>query len=145
MVFEKKETGIIAGFLFGLNIEKNKKLSRLRTRVANRFSDLDEALQKERLELFKDFAEKDTDGEVIVAEDGSFKLKDVKGAEKELTVLLEEKISMDVGDYSNNVKPLMDYLYSDDYEFDLEGANAYAYDCLLTAWEESQEETGEEE
>lgn len=143
LVFEKKLAGPIATFLLGLNMKSNKQLSRLRTRVYDKFSDVDEQMQKDRIELLKEFAEKDEKGDIIKSDNGSFKVKEIAKAEKEVDILVNEQFAIEAGEYANNMQPLIDFLYSEDSEMELEGVNGLAYDRLLMAWEKAEEAEGE--
>lgn len=139
MVFEKRETDALAQFLEELELKN--KLSRLRNKLIKKLNEITLELEEERVVLAKEYSIKDEKGEALV-EDGQFQLLEDKKDEfsKELKSLVNEKNSIEIGEYSNNFKPLFDFLDSDAFDVLLSGVNATRYDRLLEIWEESQKE-----
>lgn len=141
VVFEKQEAEPLAEFL--QKLELKNKISRLRNKLMKKLTAIAEEMEEERVELCKEHAEKDEDGEPII-EDERYKAKDLEALTEQIQELQQEEVAVEVGEYSSNFQPLFEYLDSEEFDMPLSGMDANRYDRLLDIWEDAQTKQEEE-
>ncbi|MDD7465528.1 MAG: hypothetical protein PUK59_04755 [Actinomycetaceae bacterium] len=111
--------------------------SRARTRLIRLLAPHLEALQEGEYALVTEHATCGADGKPIIADDGSFTLKDNQHATTYITerdALFAEIAQIEGGTYEGHRQACIDLLTT--YDGQLSGTDADAYDALLTALEE---------
>lgn len=141
LVIQKQEAQPLIDFL--TRIELKNKVSRLRNKLNKKLSTIATELEEDRIELCKEYSNKDEYGKPIITDD-QYQVDDVKGLNKDIQDLFKEQVAVEVGEYSSNFQPLFEYLDSEAFDMTLSGSDANCYDRLLDIWEEAQEEKGEE-
>lgn len=114
--------------------------SRARTRLLNLLTPHVEALQQAEYQLVTEHAICADDGQPVISEDGSFTLKDPDHAAayvKERDALFDEVAQVEGGTYEGHRQACIDFL--NNYDGQLAGEQAEAYDALLTALEKGDE------
>lgn len=111
--------------------------SRARTRLIRLLAPHLEALQEAEYQLVTEHAISGENGKPVIADDGSFTLKDAEHAATyiaERDALFAEIAQIEGGTYEGHRQACIDLLAS--YDGQLSGTDADAYDALLTALEE---------
>lgn len=111
--------------------------SRARTRLIRLLAPHVEALQEAEYALVTEHAICGEDGKPVIADDGSFTLKDSEHATTYLAerdALFAEVAHIEGGTYEGHRQACIDLLTT--YDGELSGTDADAYDALLTALEE---------
>ncbi len=111
--------------------------SRARTRLIRLLAPHLEALQEAEYALVTEHAISGEDGKPVIADDGSFTLKDAEHATTYLAerdALFAEIAQVEGGTYESHRQACIDLLTT--YDGQLSGTDADAYDALLTALEE---------
>lgn len=147
LVFTKIEAQALREFLDKLTLKN--KVSRLRNKLSKKLEEIYLELEEDRVALAKEHSEKNEKNEPITIIDETskvetFKLLDADVFNTELNKLYNEKVSIPLGDFSQNYTPLFEFLDSEQFDMDLVGLDANRYDRLLNIWEESSEEDQEE-
>lgn len=140
LVMQKQEAEPLMEFL--VTLELKNKVSRLRNKLNKKLATIVAELEEDRVELCKEYAEKDESGEAIT-ENNQYKVEDMVGLNGAIQELYREEVAVEVGDYSSNFQPLFDYLDSDAFDMSLSGNTANCYDRLLDIWEVAMEQTEE--
>ena len=135
LVFKKEEAQPLVEFLQEITLKN--KVSRLRNKLIKKLTEIATETDEERIELCKEHAEKDENGEAIV-EDDQYKVEDLEALNKEIQYLFQEEVAVEVGEYSSDFSPLFNYLDSEAFDMELSGVEANRYDRLLDIWETSQ-------
>jgi hypothetical protein len=92
------------------------------------------SLHESEVELLKEYAVLDEDGNPKAAEDGSYTLReDAKGYREEREKLFREVAEIEGGTYTAHLSLMRQILA--DYDGDLSGDNADLYDALLDAFD----------
>ena len=135
LVFKKEEAQPLVAFLQEITLKN--KVSRLRNKLIKKLTEIANETDEERIDLCKEHAEKDENGEAIV-EDDQYKVEDLEALNKEIQDLFQEEVAVEVGEYSSDFSPLFNYLDSEAFDMELSGVEANRYDRLLDIWETSQ-------
>lgn len=143
LVFTKIEAQALREFLEKITLKN--KISRLRNKLSKKLEEIYLELEEDRVALAKEHSEKNEDNEPVTIVDETsnvetFKLLDAEVFNTELNKLYNEKVSIPLGDFSQNYSPLFEFLDSEQFDMDLVGIDANRYDRLLNIWEESMEE-----
>jgi hypothetical protein len=114
------------------------KSSRARTKLANLFINAVNELSNSELALIKEYGELDESGEPIKLENGNYKIKPDTVAEfnAEHLALLMETAEVSGATYAEHLDDCIKFL--NDYDGDLAGDDAVAYDSLLDALESEE-------
>ncbi|MCI6574420.1 MAG: hypothetical protein MSC53_04530 [Arcanobacterium sp.] len=113
--------------------------SRARTRLIRLLAPHLEALQEAEYALVTEHAISGEDSKPVIADDGSFTLKDAEHATTYLAerdALFAEVAHIEGGTYEGHRQACIDLLTN--YDGQLSGTDADAYDALLTALEEGE-------
>jgi hypothetical protein len=96
------------------------------------------ALHESELELLREYAICDAQGEPRMADDGSFSLKDGNAKEymAERTKLFDEVAEIEGGTYTTHMEAMQAILAG--YDGELAGEEAGMYDALMDAFEEAR-------
>ena len=137
LIIKKNEAQTMIEFLMKLNLRN--KVSRLRNKLAKKLQTIIAEYEEERVELAKEFANKDEKGDPIV-NGNSYDIGDLDGFKREYISLGEEQVAVEVGEYSDNFSPLFDFLDSEEFDLEMSGQDAIVYDRLLDVWEDTKEE-----
>lgn len=136
---ENKELVSIHNFVFGLII-KGKK-SRGRSKFLKLIMRKIDELNEDRKEILERYADKDDEGKPIKQSDGNYKFEDsdenTRLANAELAELNKEVAVIEYGEYVNNINELEEFLI--DYDGEMSGQDAQAFDTLLDAFENKEE------
>ena len=141
LVLQKVEAQPLVEFL--QKPELKNKVARLRNKFVKKLTAIVEELDEERIELCKEHADKDENGEAIV-NDNQYQVQDMEALNADIQDLYKEEVAIEVGEYSNNFEPLFEYLESDEFDYPLSGQDDACYNRLLDMWEAAQEEKEEE-
>lgn len=141
LVFEKQEAQPLVTFL--QKPELKNKVARLRNKFVKKLTAIVAELDEERIDLCKEHADKDENGEAIV-NDNQYQVQDMEALNADIQDLYKEEVAIEVGEYSNNFEPLFAYLESDDFDYPLSGQDDACYNRLLDIWEAAQEDKEEE-
>ena len=144
MIFNKGEAQVFSQFL--IKLELRNKTSRLRNKLAKKLDAITVELEEERIELLKELAIKDENGEPVIVEingQQSYDVQDKDELANQINELRNEKVAVEVGEYSSNFAPLFEYLDSEEFDMILSGQDALIYDELLTIWEDANTEREE--
>lgn len=114
------------------------KASRARTKLANLLIKSVDELSNSELELIKEYGELDESGEPIKLENGNYKIKPDVLAEfnAEHLALLNENAEAEGPTYEGHLEDCIKFL--NDYDGELNGEDAIAYDALLDALEREE-------
>ena len=138
MIFNKGEAQLFSQFL--IKLELRNKTSRLRNKLTKKLDAITVELDEERIELLKELAVKDEGGEPVIVEvngQQSYDVQDKDELANQINELRNEKVAVEVGEYSSNFAPLFEYLDSEEFDMVLSGQDALVYDELLTIWEDA--------
>lgn len=144
LIFKKSEAQAFGQFL--IKLELRNKTSRLRNKLVKKLDTVTAELNEERIELLKELATKDEAGEPVIIEvngQQSYDVQDKDELAKQINELINEKVAVEVGEYSSNFAPLFEYLDSEEFDMMLSGQDALIYDELLTIWEDANLESEE--
>lgn len=130
----------IASFLINLNLKG--KQSRHRTRLANLLIEKNKQIAEEELALIKEYAGVDEDGNPNKKDNGNFDIKDVTGFKKQQEELLSEKFVIEGGDHHGMFKTVKTIVL--DYDGEITGSEAFAYDHICEAFENAEQEGDKE-
>lgn len=128
-------------FLYNLTLKG--KQSRHRSRLVKAMQEKWQLVVEEEQELLKEYAGTDEDGNPNKKEDGSFDVKDVKGFKEQQKELFDELFILEGGDATGYLKTAKEILL--DFNEEVSGKNAEAYDYLCEVFEESESQNKEEE
>lgn len=119
-------------------IKLKGKDSRARTKLVNLLTQQVRELQESEQELIDEYAKTDENGKPEKAENGNAKIDPDRAKEylSEHSKLMLEQVEIEGGTYVNHIDDCEKIL--NDYDGELEGANAQAYDALLDAFEAAQ-------
>ena len=144
LIFKKGEAQAFSQFL--IKLELRNKTSRLRNKLAKKLDAITVELDEERIELLKELATKDEAGEPVIIElngQQSYDVQDKDELADQINELRNEKVAVEIGEYSSNFSPLFEYLDSEEFDMVLSGQDALIYDELLTIWEDANSESEE--
>lgn len=141
LVLQKVEAQPLVEFL--QKPELKNKVARLRNKFVKKLTAIVAELDEERIELCKEHADKDENGEAIV-NDNQYQVQDLEALNADIQELYKEEVAIEVGEYSNNFEPLFEYLESDEFDYPLSGQDDACYNRLLDMWEDAQEDKEEE-
>ena len=141
LIIEKQEAQPLVEFL--QKPELKNKVARLRNKFIKQLKAIVAELDEERIDLCKEHADKDENGEAIV-NDNQYQVQDMEALNADIQDLYKEEVAIEVGEYSNNFEPLFEYLESDEFDYPLSGQDDACYNRLLDMWEAAQEEKEEE-
>ncbi|WP_342515407.1 DUF1617 family protein [Sutcliffiella sp. FSL R7-0096] len=130
----------IASFL--INLKLKGKQSRHRTRLANLLIEKNKQIAEEELELIKEYAGVNENGAPNKKENGNFDIEDVAGFKQQQEELLSEKFIIEGGDHHGMLKTVKAIVL--DYDGEVAGSEAFAYDHICEAFENADEESDEE-
>jgi hypothetical protein len=137
---ENRHLIALVPFLRGMRLKGEQ--SRARSKLLNLALGAYTGLHESELELLKEYAVLDKDGEPHVADDGSFSLRD--GCAKEYLAerekLLLEVAEIEGGTYTAHLEAMRSVLSG--YVGELAGEEAALYDALMDAFEEAREDDG---
>jgi len=122
-------------FLYNLTLKG--KQSRHRTRFVKVLQEKLKAISEEELELVKEFAGVDEEGNPNTKEDGSFAIEDVKGFVAQQKELFEEVFVIEGGDHHGMLKTVKEILLN--YDEEISGKQAEVFDYLCERFEEGGE------
>ena len=137
LIIEKQEAQPLVEFL--QKPELKNKVARLRNKFIKQLKAIVAELDEERIDLCKEHADKDENGEAIV-NDNQYQVQDLEALNADIQDLYKEEVAIEVGEYSNNFEPLFEYLESDDFDYPLSGQDDACYNRLLDIWEDAQED-----
>lgn len=123
-------------FLQGIKLKG--KQSRSRSKLVKLLTKSLKTLQEDENALLDQYGERDDDGEFVKEENGNIKVTKKAEWQKEHRELLETIAEIEGGTYVNHIDDCKKIL--DDYDGELDGANAEAYDALLDAFEAAKKE-----
>lgn len=114
------------------------KDSRARTKLVNLLTNQVRELQESEQALIDEYAKTDENGKQEKVENGNVKINPNRAKEylAEHSKLMLEQVEIEGGTYVNHIDDCEKIL--NDYDGELEGANAQAYDDLLDAFEAAQ-------
>ena len=144
LIFKKGEAQAFSQFL--IKLELRNKTSRLRNKLAKKLDAITVELDEERIELLKELATKDEAGEPVIIElngQQSYDVQDKDELADQINELRNEKVAVEIGEYSSNFSPLFEYLDSEEFDMVLSGQDALISDELLTIWEDANSESEE--
>ena len=141
IILQKQEPQPLVDFL--QKPELKNKVARLRNKFVKKLTAIMAELDEERVELCKEHADKDANGEAIV-NDNQYQVQDLEALNANIQELYEEEVAIEAGEYSNNFEPLFEYLESDAFDYPLSGQDDACYNRLLDMWEDAQEDKEEE-
>lgn len=140
MKFHNYELDAFSEVIFNINL-KGKK-SRMRTRLLKQISEyLEKTIQPEKDELFKQYAERDDNGEMIFSEDGSLiKIDPDKLDEfnQELQSLMNETYTLEENETNQEIITIVGNSLID-CELEFQGQMANFYDTWCEKFEEAIE------
>lgn len=121
-------------------IKLKGKDSRARTKLVNLLTQQVRELQESEQELIDEYAKTDENGKPEKAENGNAKIDPDRAKEylAEHSKLMLEQVEIEGGTYVNHIDDCQKIL--EDYDGELEGQNAQAYDALLDAFEAAKNE-----
>lgn len=121
-------------------IKLKGKDSRARTKLVNLLTQQVRELQESEQELIDEYAKTDENGKPEKAENGNAKIDPDRAKEylAEHSKLMLEQVEIEGGTYVNHIDDCQKIL--EDYDGELEGQNAQAYDALLDAFEAAKSE-----
>jgi len=121
-------------------IKLKGKDSRARTKLVNLLTQQVRELQESEQELIDEYAKTDENGKPEKAENGNAKIDPNRAKEylAEHSKLMLEQVEIEGGTYVNHIDDCQKIL--ENYDGELEGQNAQAYDALLDAFEAAKKE-----
>ncbi len=125
-------------FLQGMDL-KAASQSRQRSKLRNLVMEALEGFQEAQKELYDIYAEKDSNGELVINEDGTdYKIrKDLKKQFlEEMNTLLSEEVIIEGGTYARNIIAFGEILGK--YEGVISGKEADIYDRLMDEFEKEE-------
>ncbi|WP_461198562.1 DUF1617 family protein [Enterococcus sp. N249-2] len=125
-------------FLQGMDL-KAASQSRQRSKLRNLVMEALEGFQEAQKELYDLYAEKDSNGELVISEDGTdYKIrKDLKKKFlEEMNTLLSEEVIIEGGTYARNITAFGEILAK--YEGVISGKEADIYDRLMDEFEKEE-------
>lgn len=125
-------------FLQGMDL-KAASQSRQRSKLRNLVMEALEGFQEAQKEVYELYVEKDSNGELVINEDGTdYKIiKDMKKKfHKEMNTLLSEEVIIEGGIYARNITAFGEILGN--YEGVISGREADIYDRLMDEFEKEQ-------
>ena len=133
-----KNSLLVPSVNFLQNMKLRGSASRARTKLVNLMLTTVNELSQSELALIKEYGELDESGNPIKLENGSYKIKPDVLAEfnAEHLVLLNENAEVEGPTYEDHLKDCLDFL--NNYEGELAGTDAQAYDALLDALESEE-------
>ncbi|UOQ85699.1 DUF1617 family protein [Gracilibacillus salinarum] len=132
VTIENGKLGQAVSLLFELSLKG--KQSRHRTKFINKLSERLKEVDQQRVELAKEHAKKDEEGEPIMIEDGKrYDIEDENAFQKDLKELYEEQLVIDGGDNEEMLKTLRNVLLNCEEVF--RGTDAVIYDYLCDQFE----------
>lgn len=137
LVIKKQEAQPLVEFL--QKPELKNKVARLRNKFVKKLTAIVAELDEERIDLCKEHADKDENGEAIV-NDNQYQVQDMEALNADIQDLYKEEVAIEVGEYSDNFEPLFEYLESDAFDYPLSGQDDACYNRLLDIWEDAQED-----
>lgn len=132
---------LVPSINFLQSIKLKGKESRSRSKLVKLLTKSLKALQEDENTLLDQYGERDGEGEFVKEENGNIKVIKKVEWQKEHRELLETIAEIEGGTYVNHIDDCKKIL--DDYDGELDGASAEAYDALLDAFE-AQENTKKE-
>lgn len=132
---------LVPSINFLQSIKLKGKESRSRSKLVKLLTKSLKTLQEDENALLDQYGERNKDGEFVKEENGNIKVIKKVEWQKEHRELLETIAEIEGGTYVNHIDDCKKIL--DDYDGELDGANAEAYDALLDAFE-AQENTKKE-
>ena len=132
------ELSIIKNFLNGIKVKG--KASRGRSKLLKLLAKKEQELNDDINDVRKPYLILDDNGEPLI-EDNNVKFKNEEAREKvtaDIIELFDEKAVIDITEYHDKLHALYDAL--NEYEYDLSGDDANAYDLLLDELEKIKEE-----
>lgn len=129
VTFKNGELSIIKNFLNGIKVRG--KASRGRSKLLKLLAKKEQELNDDLNDVRKPYLILGDNGEPLI-EDNNVKFKDEEAREKvtaEIIELFDEKAVIDITEYHDKLHALYDAL--NEYEYDLSGDDANAYDLLL--------------
>ncbi|WP_277631316.1 DUF1617 family protein [Atopococcus tabaci] len=138
-----KNNEVVPVFNFLQEVELVGQASRGRTKFNKRLEEKNKEFNEDLTEIRKDYFEVDEAGELVL-KDNKFQpkedmtdeqMKELKDRVKELE---EEEVEVSFAEYSKKYEALFEAL--DKLDVPLKGQDAFAYDQLMTAYEENEEE-----
>lgn len=132
-----KNLNAVAEFLNGLNVKG--QLSLARSRLLALIDKKQTEFLDDRKSIVESFADKDSEGQPIVKDDGNIKLskKATTEANKELLILLDEVSVIEYGEYTSKLSKLEGFLK--EYDEEISGAAAQGFFVLVDAFENKEE------
>lgn len=131
------EKGLIAktaNFFFEMNLKG--KQSRHRTKFVKLLQKHFKEFSEDEKNLLEEHAERDESGEIKRGEQpGSYVIENKEAFMKDKIELFSEKIVFDAGEHEEMLKTIARIL--EEYDGELNGADAELYDVLATEFEES--------
>lgn len=131
--------GEIIDFLINLNM-KGKK-NRHRVRFVNNLKEKHKQIAAEEMELIKEYAGVDDEGQAKRTENGGFDIRDIEGFKKQQDELFEEVFVLEGGDNHGMLKTMKSIVL--DYDEEVNGRTAFVLDHLCEAFENAKEEEKE--
>jgi hypothetical protein len=122
-------------FLYNLSLKG--KQSRHRTRFVKLLQSKLKQVGEEEVELLKEYAGVDDNGEINRHESGSFAIEDVVGFNKQQNELFNEDFIIEGGDYHGMLKTVKEILF--DYDGEVSGKTAEVFDYLCEIFEKGEE------
>ncbi|AOH54534.1 hypothetical protein ABE28_009250 [Peribacillus muralis] len=127
-------------FLSSMNLKGKQSIHR--TRFIKLLSEKLKQVSEEELQLIKEFAGIDANGDPNKKDDGSFAIEDVPEFKKQQGEYLSEYYVIEGGDAHGMLKTLKGII--ENFDKEVSGKEADAFEHLFTAFENSQEKGGEE-
>lgn len=139
LVIQKQDAMPILEFLDKVEIS-DRMLTRKREKLKKKLTNIAQEKEEDRVKIVKGLANKDEKGEpVLKGETYDVPAENKKELNEAVKELGEEEVAIEFGDYSANITPLMEFLDSDNFTYTFSGNDSYAYDTLMTAFEEAIE------
>lgn len=138
-----KNIDVIPVFNFLGDLELVGQASRGRTKFNSRLEEKNKEFNDDLTEIRRDYFETDEGGNLKAEDDKLIFLdnvtdEDKKVLEERIEDLQNEEVEVSFTEYSTKYEALFKKL--DKWEEPLKGQEAYAYDLLMTAYEENEEE-----
>ncbi|QXE02777.1 DUF1617 family protein [Terribacillus sp. DMT04] len=137
---ENAKLGQAIDLLFNMPL-KGKK-SRHRSKLVKLLQERLKEVGDQELDLIKEFAGEDEEGNPKRKEDGSFAIDNPKEFRQQQDELFEEEYVIDGGDAQGMLKTVKEVLLN--YDEELSGQKAVIYDYLCDAFEEEETNKGSE-
>lgn len=139
-----KNSDVVPVFNFLDEVELVGKATRGRTKFNSRLEEKNKEYLEDLKVIRKEYFEVDEAGELKVDDDGNLTFldnitdKDKKVLNERVLELQEETVEVSFTEYSTKYEAMFKDL--DNLEIPLKGQEAYAYDLLMTAYEENEKE-----